>query len=73
MADQFTFSVVSVSHHLVALVEAKFMTKGTRAAIIPGKNAKWNRKFLEFPNLPKKDQNFLNKLLFFLYLSTSQL
>ena len=50
MVDQFASSEVSTGCHLVALVEAKFATKGltnkgTRAEIIPGRNEKGNRKF----------------------------
>ena len=65
MADHFASSVVSTRRHLVALVEAKFTTRGTRAEIISGRNAKW--KFPEFPNFQKKgqpredDQNFRNE------------
>ena len=31
VADRFAFSVVSIHRHLVALVEAQFSTRGTRA------------------------------------------
>ena len=43
------------------------MTRETRADIIPDRNAKWNRKFPEFPNFQKKgqprevDRNFQNE------------
>ena len=60
VADHFASSVVSTRRHLVALVESKFTTKGTRAEITPGRNARWNRKFLEFPI--EVDQNFRNEL-----------
>ena len=40
----------------LALVGAKFTTRETRADIIPDRNAKWNRKFPEFPNFQKKGQ-----------------
>ena len=57
------------SRHVVALLEAKFQTRGTRgtrADIILDRNAKWDRKLTEFPNLKKKrqprevDRNFRN-------------
>ena len=38
----------------LALAEAKFTTRETRADIIPDRNVKWNRKFPEFPNFQKK-------------------
>ena len=66
-ADYFASSVVSTGRHRVALVGAKFTTRGTKAEIIPGRNAKWNTKFPEFPNFQKKgqpreaDQNFQNE------------
>ena len=66
MADHFASSVVSTRRHLVVLVEAKFSTRGTRTDI-PDRNAKWNRKFPEFPNFQKKgqprevDRNFRNE------------
>ena len=56
VADHFAFSVVSIARHRVALIEAKFTTRGTKAEIIPDRNAKWNRKFPEFPNFQKKGQ-----------------
>ena len=34
MAEHFTSSVVLTGRHLVALVEAKFRTEGTRAEIM---------------------------------------
>ena len=66
-ADYFASSVVSTGRHRVALVGAKFTTRGTKTEIIPGRNAKWNTKFPEFPNFQKKgqpreaDQNFQNE------------
>ena len=54
MADRFASSVVSTGRHRVALVGAKFTTRGTKAEIILGRNAKWNSIFPEFPNLQEK-------------------
>lgn len=52
----FSSSVVSSRRHLEALLEAKFMTRGTRAKIVPGRNAMWNRKSLDFQIFQKKGQ-----------------
>ena len=55
VADHSASSLVSTRRHLVALVEAKFTTKGTRTEIITGGNAKWNRKFPKFQISRKRD------------------
>ena len=52
----FSSSVVSSRRHLEALLEAKFMTRGTRAKIVPGRNVMWNRKSLDFQIFQKKGQ-----------------
>ena len=53
----FSSSVVSSRRHLEALLEAKFTTRGTRAKIVPGRNAMWNRKSLDF-KISRKRDNF---------------
>lgn len=59
MADCFASSLVATGRHLVALVEAMFTARGTRAD-----NAKWSKKF---PNFWKEgqhrevDRNFRNE------------
>ena len=50
MADHFVYSPASCTCNFG---RAKFTSWGTRAKIIPGRNDKWNGKFLEFPNFQK--------------------
>ena len=55
MADHFASSVVSTRktrRHLVV----QFHDKRNWGRFIPGGNAKWNRKFPEFPNFQKRGQ-----------------
>ena len=55
VANQFASRVVSTRNHLVALVRAKFTTRGTRAEIIPGRNVTEN--FRSFWISRKKDNH----------------